>query len=314
MIKIKTYNSNFKNEWNTFVKNNYFGTIYHLRDFLDYHPIDRFEDSSILIYNSNILISILACCKNKNTFFSYKGATYSGPVIHKDWITIDKMKLITDKIFEYYDNKIEFRLANDIYFSDEIKILYFLLSQKLKMIPELSWYIKSSSNLINNITNKRNKKYLEKMIKNDNINCFITTDKHDYIDFYNILKINLNKNHNTNPTHSLEEFLDIKERIKDDIYLFIVKEENKILGGVFTIKVTNQCLYTFYISKNIDYNTCAIVYAMYSISTFAKENNILYIDYGISTENTGKEINMGLSDYKKNTLGGIPNSRYLFLN
>ena len=314
MLDIIKYNNNLKQDWNNFVSINTFGTVYHLREFLEYHPINRFEDCSILIYHNNILISLLPCCKNNDNYFSYKGATYGGPVIHNDWITIDKMKLIIDKIFQYYDNKIEFRLANDIYFPDHIKLLYFLLSQKLKMTPELSWYIKSDDNFIKNIINKRNKKYLEKMINNNSINCFITNDTNDYIKFYEILKINLNKNHNTNPTHTLNEFLDIKERIKDNAYLFIVKEQDNILGGVFTIKVTDKCLYTFYISRNIEYNTSAIIYSMYTISQFAKQNNIEYIDYGISTENCGKEINMGLSDYKQNTLGGIPSSRYLFLN
>lgn len=313
MIIIKKYNNNFKNIWDEFVKNNMFYTIYHLRIFLDYHPINRFIDNSILIYDDETLICILPCCKKDNIYFSYSGSTYGGPVIHNNWTTIDKMKIIIDKIFEYYENKIEFRLANDIYFSEEIKLLYFLLSQKLTIKPELSWYIKSNDQFINNINNKRNKKYLEKMIKNDNIKCFITTNNNDYVQFYNILKINLNKNHNTNPTHTLEEFLDIKERIKDYIYLFIVKEKEKILGGVFTIKVTNKCLYTFYITKNIEYNTCAVIYAMYTISLFAKENDIKYIDYGISTENYGRDINMGLSDYKQSTLGGLPNFRLLFL-
>ena len=314
MLDIVKYNNNLKQDWDNFVINNTFGTVYHLRNFLGYHPQNRFEDHSILIYNNSILICILPCCKNNNKYFSYKGSTYGGPVIHNNWITIDKMKLIIDKIFEYYENKIEFRLANDIYFSDHIKLLYFLLSQKLKIIPELSWYIKSNEDFITQINNKRNKKYLEKMISNNNINCFITNDKNDYIDFYNILKINLDKNHNTNPTHTLEEFLELKERIKDYVYLFIVKEEEKILGGVFVIKVTDKCLYTFYISRNIEYNTCSVIYAMYTISMFAKKNNIEYIDFGISTENCGRDINIGLSDYKQNTLGGIPSSRYLFLS
>lgn len=313
MLDIIRYNNNLKHNWDNFVINNTFGTVYHLRNFLEYHPENRFEDHSILIYSNNILVCILPCCKNNDIYFSYKGTTYGGPVIHNDWLSIDKMKLIIDKIFEYYNNKIEFRLANDIYFSDHIKLLYFLLSQKLNIIPELSWHIKSNDDFITQINNKRNKKYLKKMINDNNINCFITNNKNDYINFYNILKINLNKNHYTNPTHTLEEFLDIKERIKDYIYLFIVKQEEKILGGVFVIKVTNKCLYTFYISRNIEYNTSAIIYAMYTISLFAKENNIQYIDYGISTEKCGKNINIGLSEYKQNTLGGIPSSRYLFL-
>ena len=151
------------------------------------------------------------------------------------------------------------------------------------------------------------------MINNNDIICNITDSIQDYKDFYYILKENLNKNHNTNPTHTLDEFIDLKKRLNNNQLLFLVKDNEKLLGGVFVIKVTDKCLYTFYITRNIEYNTCAVIYAMYSISIFAKDNNIKYVDYGISTENCGHDINMGLSDYKQNSLGGIPNSRYLFL-
>ena len=53
---------------------------------------------------------------------------------------------------------------------------------------------------------------------------------------------------------------------------------------------------------------------MYYISLIAKKENIKYIDYGISTENIGKNINMGLSSYKQESLGGISNYRITFIN
>ena len=57
----------------------------------------------------------------------------------------------------------------------------------------------------------------------------------------------------------------------------------------------------------------SIIYLMYTISNDAKKENVKYIDYGISTENCGKLINNGLSDYKESSLCGISNYRYLFL-
>ena len=48
---------------------------------------------------------------------------------------------------------------------------------------------------------------------------------------------------------------------------------------------------------------CSIVYLFYTAVNEAKKNNVKYIDYGINTEDKGKELNMGLSDYKENSLG-----------
>jgi hypothetical protein len=301
--------------WNEFVKNAVFATIYHSRDFINYHPKDRFEDNSILIYNDETLICVMPCCKKGEKYFSYTGATYGGPVFLKDYVKLKYMKIIIDKIFEYYDNKIEFRIANDIYFEDSIYKLYYLLSQKNKIYLELSWYIKTNDDFIKNILHKRNKNSLIKSLKNTNIYCKVFEDDIDYENFYRILEKNLNINHNSKPTHSLEEFLKIKNILKDKQKLYLVKDKDKILGGVYVIKVTNQCWYTFYISRNIDLDkiNMSVMYLMYTISNDAKNENIKYVDYGISTEDCGKLLNDGLSDFKESSLGGISNYRYLFL-
>jgi len=222
-----------------------------------------------------------------------------------------------NKIFDYYDNKIEFRIANNIYFEESIFKLYYCISNKKQMLPELSWYIKTDNNFIDNIKNKDNKRLLKKIIKNKEIKCDITNNVEDYINFHEILSNNLKKNHNTTPTHTLKEFLLLKDILKDNQLLFVVKDKNNIiLGGTLLIKATNICWYTFYISKNINYEGqyCSIVYLFYTAVNEAKKNNVKYIDYGISTEDRGKELNMGLSDYKENSLGGISNSRFLFVS
>ena len=317
-LSIINYENKYEKIWDDFVFNGIFGTIYHTRKFINYHPKDRFIDTSILIYYKKKIVCVLPACKKNNNDlnFSHMGATYGGPVFHKKYVKIKYMTVIVDKFFQFYNNKIEFRLANNIYFENSIFNLYYLLSRKLNMKPELSWYIKTKNIFINNIKNKRNKNYLNKIINDNNISCFSTNQEDDYIKFYEILKNNLKTRYQSNPTHTLEEFLLVKKLLHDKQSLYIVKDENDIiLGGVYIIKVTNQCWYTFYISKNINYlkPNSSILYIMNNISIDADKNNILYLDFGISTENRGQIINIGLSDYKENSLGGIPNTRNLFL-
>ena len=61
---IKKYNDMFEILWDNFVDNESVnGTIYHTRKFLNYHPKDRFEDRSIMIFDNsklNNLICVLA--------------------------------------------------------------------------------------------------------------------------------------------------------------------------------------------------------------------------------------------------------------
>jgi hypothetical protein len=316
-ISIKKYKDTDELIWDDFVNKECFGTIYHTRKFINYHPKDRFEDHSILIYDKEILICILPCCKRGEIYFSYTGATYGGPVISKKYVDIDNLTLIIDNIFNYYDNKIYFRLANDIYFDESIHILYFLLSRKLKMVPELSWYINTNDDFINKINNKNNKKYLLNELSNNNLQCIITNEEEDYKQFYIILQKNLLTTHNSNPTHTLDEFLNIRNILLDNSFLMLCKDNNNVIfGGVFVIKATKHCWYTFYISRNIDitYRNVSIIYIMYNISLLSKKENVKYVDYGISTENIGENINIGLSKYKQESLGGTSNFRINFIN
>lgn len=340
----KKYDDNYEKTWDNFVENGILGTIYHTRKFINYHPKDRFVDNSLLIFCKEDLICVVPACK-KNTKnitypliysedgdididprefttpntkilsdFSYMGSTYGGPVFLEKYFEIRYVKLIIDKIFEYYNNQIEFRMANNIYFGDNVFTVYSLLSSKLIMKPELSWYIKTNEDFVGKISNKRNKKNLKKMIDNENIKCYHSIDIEDYKLYYDLLDKNLTTRHKTSPTHTKEEFLYLKEILQNNGLLYLVKENNNILGGVYVIKVTTLCWYTFYISKNVDSdNHAAIPYLMYTIGQDAKKEGVKYLDYGISTENKGSSLNEGLADFKERSLGGTSNARFLFL-
>jgi len=309
-MEIKKYDESLAKEWDEFVSNSINGTIYHSRKFLNYHK-DKFQDESILIYD-NELVCVVPCCKKDNNYFSHSGATYGGPVFKN--FELLKIKKIIDLIFEYYKNKIEFRIAGNIYFNVPQNKLFFLLNQKLKIKLELSWYVNNFDNWFDNIKNKRNKSYLDKFEKNHNIT--IANNNDDYINFHNILSKNLNEKYKSNPTHSLDEFLIFKNQIEENQSLYLVKKENIILGGVLLVKATNNCWYTFYISKNSDYNStsnCSILFIMKNISLDARKNNVKYLDYGISTEDKGLILNEGLSIFKEETLCGNSDFRYNFM-
>ena len=87
-IIIKNYSDEYELIWDNFVKNEHFGTVYHTRKFINYHPKNRFEDCSIMVYDNNILVCVLPCCKRDEYFFSYTGATYGGPVISHNYVYI----------------------------------------------------------------------------------------------------------------------------------------------------------------------------------------------------------------------------------
>lgn len=309
---INIYNEKLINEWDDFVNSTWNGTIYQTRKFINYHSPNKFIDKSIMIYDNNKLICVIPVCKNGDKYFSHLGITYGGPAILEEYFKIDKLKQLIDLIYNYYDNKLEMRIANDIYFNNSQSSLIYLLQTKSNMKLELSWYITKFD--INNIDNKFNKRHLKKIKNNKDNIVYISNVQNDYIDFYNILKETLNKKHNTNPTHTLDEFILLKNILKDRHKLCIVKNNNLIIAGMYFIEVTPKKYYSFYITKNysyeLNYSTSCLLYIIdYFIETIKPE----ILDFGITTENRGSELNMGLSIFKEDSMTGMSNYRYLFL-
>lgn len=350
-IVIQKYNDEYENMWDSFVETGILGTIFHTRKFINYHPKNRFEDNSILLFLQNELICIVPACKKQitstncviynsagdididpneftthnqmqnMTYFSYLGATYGGPVFIKKYFQTRYVSIIIDKIMQYYNNKIEFRLANNIYFEENIFIVYSLLGTKLRMIPEMSWYIDTNTDFKNNITNKSNKTYFLKMLKNENITCQNVSSDDEYCQFHKMLVTTLTDRHNATPTHTCDELLLLKTILGSRQSLYIIKEADIIYGGIFVIKATSRCWYILYMTRNIELETSkqtnssiSMIYGLYSIYTDAKKEGVKYVDYGICVEDRGKILNTGLADFKERSLGGTANARYLFVN
>ena len=336
--------------WEKFIETGILGTIYHTRKFMSYHPKNRFEDNSLLLYAGDELVCVVPACSkheigfkactifhsdgdisidpeefttrpiSNKSYFSYMGATYGGPVFLKKYFQTKYVITMIDHIFQYYNNNIEFRMANNIYYDDNVFMVYSILGSKLRMIPEMSWYIDTGVNFINNMNNKRNRSYLSNVINDDDVKCYSTKSIDIYKHFYAILHENLETNHGATPTHTLDEFLHMKDILDDRGKLYVVENINtkELYGGVYIIKVTNICWYTFYISRNIQIsNTIAkapISYLMYTISNDAAKEGVKYVDYGICTEDRGNLVNIGLAEFKEKSLGGHANARYLFVS
>ncbi len=81
------YETSRKAEWNAFVdypldhrggaKN---ATFLFNRDFMEYHA-DRFEDYSLMVFEGEKLVALLAANKVDETLFSHQGLTYGGLVL-----------------------------------------------------------------------------------------------------------------------------------------------------------------------------------------------------------------------------------------
>ena len=70
----------------------------------------------------------------------------------------------------------------------------------------------------------------------------------DFATFYKILHKNLSIRHNVAPTHTLNELLDLKNRMPDKINLFGAYLDNEMLAGVINFRINKNVILAFYLS------------------------------------------------------------------
>jgi hypothetical protein len=319
-IQINKYNKDSLTKWDDFVmKKSLNGTIYHTMNFLSYHK-NKFKDSSIMIYDKNItnLIAVFPCCKVNNEYYSHRGSTCGGIVILQKYYKLEKLTLIMDTIYNYYKGNLHLKLSETVYFKNNIKndLLNFVLSRKCKQYQDISLYfdVNKNTNIINAFPKNDNKRLLLKYLNNDdkNITFSCSNDLNDYKKYYYLLEKFLLQKNNVKPLHNLEEFILLKELLKDKQFLFLSKDLNgEILSGALIFLINSDTYYTVYLMTNYDKKNSQIFYLLYELFVLAKQNNINIVNLGACSTGGGKEILY--SKYKfKYSCGCDPVIKYSF--
>lgn len=226
---IKLYQSQLKENWNTFLLESNQQTFLFQREFMDYHS-DRFHDFSLMIYHNNNLVALLPANKVDNKVYSHQGLTYGG--------------LIYSGLLDVTDLSNLFQLI--IGFLKEEGVL----ELNLKCLPEFQ---SENSSMVNNVLTSLNAKLfrsdkvlaidynepftihkskLKNYRKNQN-KGFKIEETGDFSLFWNsVLKPRLKEKHNTSPVHTLQEIELLKARFPNNIKQFNIYLEDEILAGI----------------------------------------------------------------------------------
>lgn len=326
--------------WDDFVINRSSnGTLYHTRHFLSYHPPERFNDTSILIYDGDKnkdknedknrdknednngdknrgrgdLVCVFPCCKIDDKYVSHQGSTYGGPVIVRGADT-EMMHKIVECIFEHYGVQMRMRVANDIYMSDSQSTLIYLLSRKLKLGLELGFYIDGQETGIDEsqIKNRDNLRLFRKFKTDGSYQLSVANGVEEYRDFYRMLESNLMVKHGTKPTHTLGEFLSLRGIFGENQVLCLCRHNGSLISGMFFVEVRPGRYYTVYIAQNYDIQVHRAGSLLGIVDYLMRNRTFDILDFGICTEDYGNMLNLGLAGFKECSLGGSATYRYIF--
>lgn len=310
-MEIVRYTKEWEDRWDRFVMNRSVnGTFLQTRNFLNYHPVGRFEDASILcVQGSNIVAVIPACATRedgKKCFFSHKGSTFGGIILDREKYNISTLDTVFSLLEKHYI-QCGYKLAyikdtSNVFSSIDLALSdYFFYKYGYSSINELSFYIdcaELSEDIVSTWTSGRRRDY-RYSLQNGLVFKQLKSEK-EIKDFYEILVENLAL-HNTGPVHTFDELIDLwKNRLSEIIDFYGVCHDEKLIAGTMLFYFNSDVLHTQYLAQRGEYaNLFTMNFLDYNLIKLAKEKGYKKFSFGISTENRGKDLNMGLALFKE---------------
>lgn len=310
-IKLVKYSVLYEEEWDTFVTcNSLNGTFQQTRRFINYHPVDKFVDDSLIFFeNENIIAVILACIvynNNEKIFFSHKGSTFGGIVIGKEYYKIKYVNYILDTLDKYMleHNYNMCYLKNTSYIFSKYNTFmldYMLFYRNYNEYKELNFFIdleKLDSEMVEKNFFKEKRRDLK--IANNKGLKFRELELNEIKIYYDILQKNLEK-FNMIPVHTLKELLNLKTNILNNIvYFYGVFYEENLIAGSMCFNFNNICFHTQCLALDYKYsNLQTMTFLNYHLIKLSFLEKYKVFSFGISTEENGTKLNYGLANFKE---------------
>lgn len=313
MFHFEIYSDNREQEWDEFIeKKSINGTFLQSRRFFNYHPVGRFKDASLVIYNekNNIAALCPACELVENgemVFFSHKGSTFGGLIVDKKHYNAKYITALITELREYLKEngykKAYLKMTSDIFATVETDLFQYVFQKEgCKEYKELSTYInfdKYKDDILSNFAQGK-RTNVHNCIKEGLEMRELDTDE-QIAEFYNILCENLSK-YNTKPVHILNELLEFKKtRFTKECGFFGIFKENEMLAGSMMFYFDKVgCAHAQYLASKQEHNKLSpMTFLYYSMITEMKKRGYTKVSWGIATEDMGAVLNMGLITSKE---------------
>lgn len=301
MIRVELYQSEKKEIWDNFINDSKNGIFMFNRNFIEYHK-DRFTDNSLLFYDEDKLISVLPASIKDGIVYSHGGLTYGGFISSFD-MKQHHMNDCFTALKEYSKQnsikEIIYKHIPHIYHKqpaeEDIYSLYYTNAQILKI--EASTVLK----LTNPLKMPKGRKAQVGRARREGV---IIQESKDYTSFIQ-LENKVLERHETKAVHTDSELELLTNYFPDNIKLIAAFYKNKMIAGT-VLFVYENVIHTQYMAANeIAREIGALDLTIATVIEKYKDTK-KWLDFGISTEDSGHYLNEGLISQKEG-FGGRTN-------
>jgi hypothetical protein len=306
MITVRQVETGERTAWTDFVLRSNNGTVFHLPDFLDYHPEDRFCNHHLLAESKGEIVSLIPGALSEREdgiwFRSYPGASYGGLVLN-DSLGLSRIEKIIDELMTYCRAQgwagiemtpppiVYYRRPNDYLDFSLVKRGFEYRKRELTAVIDLSRLgeelrLGFRSSALRGV---------RKAIKSG----VVVEENSDFSLFYHVLESNLQQRHDVRPTHTLDELKRLHDLLGSDrIRQFIATKDGEVLAGMVMFHCNPRVTLAFYISHDQEHQALRPVNLVYmEVIRWAKQMGYHYMDLGTFTLNM--DVNHGLCRFKE---------------
>lgn len=295
LIRIEEYKTEFKESWNEFVRSSKNGYFMFEREFMEYHS-DRFVDNSLMFFDDDVLIALMPANINDNVLYSHQGLSFGGIISGPKMKTVKMLEVFVE-LKNYCKaqgiKKVIYKAIPYIYHqipADEDLYALFVNNAVLRRRD-----VSSTINLADKVKfNERRKRNIKKAVKSN----LIFAETNDFDTYMNLLATVLKSQHDSKPVHSVDEIKMIANKFSNNIKLYASYLDKKMIAGVLIFE-TPTVAHSQYIANGEEGRNLGALDFVFDklINEIYKDKK--YFDFGISTENDGKHLNLGLVGQKQ---------------
>lgn len=295
MLRVERYESRLQKDWDEFVARSKNGVFLFYRTYLEYHA-DRFADHSLLFFDDSRLLALLPANRRGNVLASHGGLTFGG------FVTDDKMK--TPIMLELFDalqqhcrsesiERVIYKPVPHIYhrLSAE-EDLYALFVRDGRLVQR---DVSSTVVVRERPSLSKGRKWAVKRAKAHGVEVRLSADIEG---FMAIEEENLRTKYGVKPTHSAAELRLLAERHPDHIKLFGAYRGETLLGGIVVYE-NRHVVHAQYIATTPEGREIAALDCIVDGLLNEVYADRTYFDFGISTEENGRKLNVGLIENKE---------------
>jgi len=298
--RLRPFEQRDSEAWDACVSQAGAGTFLHTRRFLSYHA-QRFEDRSLLVEDGRGGVSALFPAAldpaDNSTVVSHPGITYGG-LLHDGNLVGSECLRTLQAICRHYSaqglRRLRYKAVPSIYHwmpaQDDLYALFRMDASLYRR--DLSCAIDLSSRATSSERRRRGlKKALGKGVE--------VVEGFDRVrEFWNVLEENLFSRHQRKPVHTLEEILLLHGRFPAEIRLLVAVLGDEVVAGTLLFDSV-RVLHSQYTASSARGREISALDAVFEAAiALATRERRRYFDFGVSTEDSGLQLNDGLHDFK----------------